>query len=215
MDVIARASRPSPRRRPRHRAGMGGRQLATLVELAVIVAVLLLCWPQRLGGSLAFVEVSGNSMLPTYRSGDLLVTRAQAEYHVGDVVVYVVPSGDVGAGTDVVHRIVGGDGRSGFRTRGDNNAYPDPWRPRATEVVGRVLLHVDGAGAWLEFLTRPVNIGILCGSTTITCMLWPRSTRRRRARRSEIPRPRSAGACPGADQGSARYEGIAAPLPSP
>jgi signal peptidase I len=142
--------------------------------MACLVALVILCWPRSLGGSVAYIEVSGHSMLPTYRSGDLVVTRSQSTYRIGDPIVYAVPRGDVGAGKRVVHRIVGGDGRSGYQMRGDNNSFADPWHPRDGDVVGRVVLHVPSAGAVLALLSRPLNVGIFCGSVTVTCLLWPR-----------------------------------------
>jgi signal peptidase I len=166
------------------RAGRARRRpVVAAVQLALLAAVLVLCWPTSLGGSVSFIEVSGHSMLPAYRTGDLLVTRSQSTYRVGDPIVYLIPRGDVGAGQRVVHRIIGGDGRDGYQMRGDNNSFADPWHPRDTDVVGRVVLHIPSAGEALALLSRPLNVGIFCGSVTVTCLLWPRevSSRRRRS----------------------------------
>jgi signal peptidase len=139
--------------------------------LGLVAAVL---WPASLGGTIAYVAVNGDSMLPSLHPGDLVVTRAQGGYQVGDVIVYVVPRGDIAHGRKVVHRIVGGDAATGFTMRGDNNAFVDPWKPRPDHVLGRVVLDIPVAGGWMMHLMRPVNLGILCASITVTALLWPR-----------------------------------------
>lgn len=148
--------------------------------LALVSAVL---WPTSLGGTIAYIAVSGDSMLPTLNPGDLVVTRAQGSYQVGDMIVYVVPRGDFAQGRKVVHRIVGGDAATGFSMRGDNNSFVDPWKPRPDDVVGRIVLDIPLAGAWGMDLVRPINLGILCGSLTVMALLWPRRDAGQQGRR--------------------------------
>ncbi len=147
----------------------------SLIQLVAVTALLVISWPTSLGGQISYVQVSGKSMYPTYESGDLVVTREQPSYLVGEAVVYRVPKGDIAAGAQVVHRIIGGNGRDGFILQGDNNDHRDVWEPRHDDVVGRVAVHVPNAGTWVAYLTRPINLGILCGSLTIASMLWPRA----------------------------------------
>ena len=71
------------------------------------------------------------------RERDLLILHAADRYGVGDVVGYRVPDGEFGEGHLVVHRIVAGDGGTGFVLEGDNNPAPDPWLPKTVDVVGR------------------------------------------------------------------------------
>src|SRR3954453_11712053 len=87
-DSSDRSTRAAHRgRRVRNRRRWVLRGLGWLL-LAVESAVL---WPTRLGGTIAYVAVSGDSMLPTLHPGDLVVTRSQGTYQVGDLIVYVVP----------------------------------------------------------------------------------------------------------------------------
>src|SRR5438067_11057840 len=88
---------------------------------AGIALVVLIClfWamflrPQVLGGRAGYVLVSGHSMLPRYHTGDLVLVERQRHYHVGEVIAYRVPKGDAMAGAQVMHRIIGGDGKHGF-----------------------------------------------------------------------------------------------------
>jgi signal peptidase I len=177
MPVVPRASRRGRRARDRRRRALLG--LRWLL-LALVSAVL---WPTSLGGTIAYVAVSGDSMLPSLHPGDLVVTRAQGSYRVGDVIVYTVPRGDIAQGRKVVHRIVGGDAATGFRMRGDNNSFVDPWKPQPGDVLGRVVLDMPLAGAWGMELVHPVNLGILCGSLTVTALLWPRRAARQQWRK--------------------------------
>src|SRR5256885_8872677 len=107
-----------------------GRQIALIaVQLALVAALGWFCLPQRLGGRADWVMVSGTSMLPRFHTGDLVLVEHQASYHVGEVVGYRVPKGQVGAGDVVIHRITGGNGRAGWGVKGGNPTPPDPLPP--------------------------------------------------------------------------------------
>jgi signal peptidase I len=79
-----------------------GRVLAVLA-LAVWFAILR---PQWLGGPAMYLVVRGDSMLPTYQNGDLLVIMNQEGYSVGYPAAYRVPAAELGAGRIVVHRVI-------------------------------------------------------------------------------------------------------------
>ena len=148
--------------------------IRNLLTAVLTVACLSLVWPQSLGGPVAFVGVDGHSMDGTYVDGDLIVARRQPSYEIGDIVTYRVPKGEFGAGAHVIHRIVGGDGESGFVTQGDNRAQVDPWLPRASDVIGKSWVRIpQGAGLFLQ-LAKPLNLGALCAALTVFVMLLPR-----------------------------------------
>jgi signal peptidase len=115
--------------------------------LAAVVAVwILFLRPESLGGSAAYVIVSGHSMEPTLHTGDLVVAFRQRTYRRGEVIAYHIPENQAGAGALVIHRIVGGSAQDGYITRGDNRDYRDPWRPKARDIVGEMKLHVPRLG---------------------------------------------------------------------
>jgi signal peptidase I len=140
---------------------------------SVATIVLLMGWflvlrPTSLGGSANYVVVRGDSMLPTYVTGDLVIISDEPIYAVGDVIAYRVPAGELGAGLLVIHRIVGGSPDAGFVMEGDNNPAPDPWLPRAGDIAGRAWAVVPFVGRVMSMLHQPaiaasVAVGVLVG----------------------------------------------------
>jgi signal peptidase I len=152
-------TRRSDRGRWRRHAWRGARRL-TGWSLVVTVAWLLL--PLQYGGSLGTTVVSGQSMEPTFWTGDLVVTWRTGDYEVGDAVVYQVPEGEPGEGLHVVHRVVEQTDQ-GFVMLGDNNDEPDLWTPTSDDVLGEVVLHVPEGGRWMRLLLSPLALALLCG----------------------------------------------------
>jgi signal peptidase len=161
------------------------RRVAELaVALALIGAWVLTLRPASLGGPATYIVVRGDSMLPEYHSGDLVVLHVADGYALGDVVGYVVPAGEVGAGHVVLHRIVGGDGKTGFTMEGDNNPAPDPWLPRTSDVAGRLWLLVPGLGSVITLIHQPATAGALAVSALMMLVL----ARRRPSRAIQLAR---------------------------
>jgi signal peptidase len=141
----------------------------------LILAVVWLVWPQSMHGAVAYIGVDGHSMDGTYANGDLIVVRKQPSYQVGDIVTYKIPKGEFGAGANVIHRITGGNGTTGFTTQGDNRTIADPWHPRTADVVGHSELRVPGGARYFLALSKPIPLGGLCAALTVFVMLWPKS----------------------------------------
>ena len=141
--------------------------------LVAVLGLLALSWPQSFGGRTAYVRVDGRSMEPTLSMGDLAVVRRASSYEVGDAVAYKIPAGEFGAGAVVIHRLVGGDGDTGYVTKGDNKPLKDEWRPRTEDIVGRVQYDVPGAGAKVAQFSQPVYLGALIAGLTVLMMLLP------------------------------------------
>ena len=141
------------------------RRAASIAGWALVVVVGALMWPVQLGGGTGYVIVSGQSMTGTYESGDLVVTRSDARYRVGQAVVYRVPQGQPGEGLHVVHRLRAGDG-DGWTTRGDALTADDPWTPTDDDVVGRVVLHVPQLGRAVGAVTTPWILALFSGVLT-------------------------------------------------
>jgi signal peptidase len=134
-----------------------------VVQLALVAALLWFCLPQTFGGRAGWVMVSGTSMLPHLRTGDLVLVEHQSGYHVGEVIAYRVPKGQVGAGHVVIHRIVGGNGATGWTMKGDNRTAADLWQPTNHDVIGAKRLRIPDAWFVLRFFHIPFLLGLFAG----------------------------------------------------
>jgi len=151
------------------------RRVARILELTAGIG-LAAAWaltlrPTSLGGPATYIVVRGDSMLPDYHSGDLVVLRAGSTYGPGDVVGYRVPDGEIGEGHVVLHRIVAGDGAGGFTVEGDNNPAPDPWQPRNRDVAGKLWVLVPGLGRLVALAHQPAIAGALAVSLLVMLVL--------------------------------------------
>jgi signal peptidase len=123
---------------------------------------------------MTLVGVDGVSMTPTMRNGDLAIVEKKSSYHVGDVVAYRIPAGETGAGAKIIHRIVGGNGKTGFVTRGDHNSYTDYyWHPRTKDVLGKVWFHVPVVAGLLGKLHQPGVLAAVVALVTFGVIAWP------------------------------------------
>lgn len=167
---------------PRHRLGRLGRctrRLGRAVLALTAVAVVGVAVSSLFGGPLRLVIVGGNSMRPTYRTGDLLITWKGVP-RPGDVVVYRPPGVD-GA---VVHRMVGRTADGGLLTRGDANRTLDPWTPAPDELLGVVRGPRLPLG---PLVANPVWPTAAAAGLITAVLLWPHPARRRPAGASDLP----------------------------
>lgn len=113
-------------------------------------------------GSLVLVTTHGVSMEPMFHTGDLAVVVPSAEYHVGEVVAYHSPLLHI----VVLHRIIAE--RSGlFTFKGDNNHFLDPVSVPMSAIVGRLVLHIPGAGAVFDRAHSPFVIAVLAALAAV------------------------------------------------
>jgi signal peptidase len=100
-------------------------------------------------------------MVPTLHAGDLTVAVRHASYQAGDIIAFHVPAEAPSAGLQVIHRIAGGNGTTGFLTKGDANPVPDPWHPTNADVLGKVWLVVPGQLGWAIAITAAILLALL------------------------------------------------------
>jgi len=104
---------------------------------------------------------SGQSMQPTFRTGQLLYVRPDVQnVKPGDIVVYEQ------GGRFIVHRVLS-IGMDGYITRGDNNPLIDAYPVAPNQVIGRVEMGeqrgeinsvISGwQGLWMARIGRPVR----------------------------------------------------------
>jgi signal peptidase len=137
-----------------------------VLTIVAIAAWFLALRPQWLGGPALYVVVRGDSMVPTYANGDLLVIMDQESYARGEPAAYRVPAGDIGAGRIVVHRVLSADGGQ-YTMKGDNNPQPDPSTPTQRDMAGAVALRLPGLGALMAMLLSPTVAGGLAAALIV------------------------------------------------
>jgi signal peptidase I len=131
-----------------------------MVGRAIAVAALVPLWfaflaPRPLGGPLSLIWVSGFSMEPTLRTGDVAVLHERTDYQVGDIVAFDIPEG----GT-VIHRVIDVT-PDGYRFQGDNRDTPDPWTLDRAAIRGRQVFALRGVADGAARLRRPEIMGAL------------------------------------------------------
>lgn len=150
------------------------RRVRALLGWLVLAAAVVLAWPAVWGGWTGVTIVVGQSMEPSYETGDVVLTWKQDAYQVGDVLSYVVPDGQAGAGGHVIHRVLSVDASSGeeiYTTIGDNNPSADPWEIRADDILGKARFHVPGAAGWVDASVLPYVLAAAAGGI-VTVLLW-------------------------------------------
>jgi signal peptidase len=140
----------------------GLKPIGLCVTLLTVVIGALWLRPQSLGGRAGYVIVSGRSMQPTLRGGDLVAVRRQSTYRVGDVVTYRIGAG-VFRGRRIIHRILGGNATEGFVLRGDNKHEDDLWRPRPSDIEGALWFRLPAVGRAVAFVRTPTAIAAIAG----------------------------------------------------
>ena len=157
------------------------RHLGALLRAGVLLVLLTLTWmflvPVQLGGTASYVVTEGTSMLPDFEADGLVVTRAQDDYRVGEIVAYHNRELDA----VVMHRIVEHDGNR-FVLQGDNNDYRDTFLPTEADLIGKQWVHWPGARRYLRLIRDPLTFAVLIGVVAVVSLRVPRRSRRRRLR---------------------------------
>ena len=112
----------------------------------------------------ASASVVSGSMEDTLQVGDFIVTCAQEQYAVGDIILFY----DRGSGTYITHRILLAS-PDGYTTKGDANDVPDANRVQHSDVVGKVVTVWKGFGNTISFFRTPA--GLLCAVGGVA-VLW-------------------------------------------
>ena len=93
------------------------------------------------------------------------VEKTLREYETGDVITYIGPDG-----VSTTHRVVAKEGAR-YVVQGDANGAPDPFRPAAEDIVGKVVLVLPGLGHAAAFLQTPFGIFLIAGAAAVLWLL--------------------------------------------
>lgn len=147
--------------------------VVNVFSLGVTILVAWALWPAFLGGSSQMIVVHGRSMEPTYRPGELVLIDTDVSPDIGDIIVFHIPDGELGAGGLVVHRVIGLRADGTYITQGDNTQNADEFRIARSDIVGSPRFSLPYGGLVIGVLSSPMAIGAMTG-LVITVMLWPR-----------------------------------------
>lgn len=125
------------------------------------------------------VPVSGTSMRPLLRAGDLVFLEGvePSKIRQGEVIAVNVPKeqrSKYGLPGSVVHRVIKIEHTSGgliFQTKGDSNPGPDVFKVHEDEIIGRMTGHVADLGYPLLFF-RSTQAKILLGAIALVAVLY-------------------------------------------
>jgi len=148
----------------------------------LFLALWVVFAPIQLGGQVAYVMISGNSMEPGIHTGDLVIVRPGSAYQVGEIVTYR----NAELGQLVLHRIIGQEsGR--FIFKGDNNSWVDSYRPTLEELVGRAWIQIPLGGQIIQWLRLPVNMAIIAGTIGVLFMVTLLGSSKKEKNMSKMP----------------------------
>ncbi len=145
--------------------------VSTVALTVLAIAWFFLLAPTSIGGPATFAVVNGHSMQPLLHSGALAVARTESTYATGDLVVYRSSSGGM-----IIHRIVSGNAATGWKTKGDNNSWVDPWTVKNNQIAGKYFAGVPRFGAYLGWVNQhSLPFAALCaGLALLSYVPWRR-----------------------------------------
>lgn len=139
------------------------RDVGIRVIFSLIVAILLFLLLVNsiklvFGIEHPFMVVVSNSMYPTLKINDLIIVKEvdPSTLTVGDIIVFRSP---LNPDDRIVHRIyeIINYDPPAFRTKGDNNKYPDRWIVTDSMVIGKVIMVLPYIGIIPRILQPPIN----------------------------------------------------------
>lgn len=136
---------------------LGQARVPTRAVFVIVILAVIGVPPLLLGTQIYPVSaVDGNSMYPTLSNGDIVLIRGvQGNVANGSIILFIqggigVPALDALVAPVVIHRIVAtvnqSDGTVYYRTKGDNNRYPDAALVRSDHVLGVPVATVPKVG---------------------------------------------------------------------
>lgn len=137
------------------------RIIQSVLGLLFVLVAWVVFLPAQVGGNLTYIVITGTSMEPLFHEGDLVFADVQAEYKIGDVVVYLHP--DVGR---VIHRIIDREGVL-YVLKGDNNSWIDGYYPTREEIIGKYRYSIPKVGKFFLKLRQPWLFSLFSGLSVL------------------------------------------------
>ncbi|MEK7653403.1 MAG: signal peptidase I [Patescibacteria group bacterium] len=128
-----------------------------IIILLVIAGLFLLASILPVTGGYKFFVVTSGSMEPTIHTGSLVLTKAETNYQVGDIITFGKASR---LKQPTTHRIFAqGDdlGAPVFTTKGDANNAPDREEIKNRDIIGKVVFSVPYVGYAVDAIKKPIG----------------------------------------------------------
>ena len=110
--------------------------------LIILLSIIVISFKFFIKNSQPFgvtiLQVSSNSMLPTFKKGDFIIIKKQTEYAIGDIITYAIEEGN--QTYYITHRIIEKNGNE-YITKGDANNKDDSQIVTNDVIKGKVLFH--------------------------------------------------------------------------
>ncbi len=121
----------------------------------------------ELFGYKSFTIASG-SMMPTLEIGDVIISKKVAEKDLkeGDIITFLEGEGNVYNVTHRIKDIVKEDGKTLYRTKGDNNNTNDDELVKYENIVGKYQFKISKIGNWV------VQIQTTCGIVVAILVIY-------------------------------------------
>jgi len=118
----------------------------------IVLSFSLLILAMRLLGVFHFNVVLTGSMQPSINPGDMIfaVSDTYKKPKLNNVIIYEAKRFDGEVIAPFAHRIVGGDAKTGWITKGDANEQADVQKPNSEDITGVVILTIPNVGLLLN-----------------------------------------------------------------
>ena len=133
-------------------------KLAKITSVGLIIIFAATTFALLTNTIQARVVLTG-SMKPSINPGDVAITTSTKylKPKIGDVVVYTAKRFNGEKVASFAHRIIGGDAKTGWTLKGDNNPNADVQKPLNTDISGVVIFVIP----WLGNLLSPQLLSMI------------------------------------------------------
>lgn len=133
---------------------------AIFITFVIGIAGLVLGTMLPIPGNIEIKIVKSGSMEPTIPTGSIVLVQPKDHYLKGDIVTF---GKDTSRDIPTTHRIIAVTADGSFVTKGDANEEADQNPAPRNSVIGKVILHVPGAGFVLDFARTKLGFALLIG----------------------------------------------------
>jgi len=125
------------------------------------IAILLIVSVFPITGNFKVLTVQSGSMMPTIKTGSIVLVKPTNNYKIGDIITFGQISKTKTPTTHRIAEIEVANGQPIYTTKGDANNAPDQKQISAKEIIGKVLLDVPFLGYAVAAAKKPWGFMLL------------------------------------------------------